>query len=147
MEKRRATIIATCAMIILLLAFTGVAVHLSMVSDNKAKNAPPKNNPSENDHGGSSSGGKPESPQSNDNSGNQQTLVAVGPEPPKPPCKCSFKGEHQQSHFNPFDPNVFSTKDVSNEQVDATLTSSHSREDNSSTGFNELHARKRQDIS
>ena len=147
MEKGRATIIATCAIIILLLAFTGVAVHLSIVSDNKAKNVPPKNIPSEHDHGGSPSGDKPESPQSNDNSGNQQTLVVVQPEPSKPPCKCPFKGDHQQSHFNPSDSNVFLAKDISNEQVDATLTSSHSKEDDSSTDFNELHARKRQDIS
>ena len=90
MERKRATILATCAIIILLLVFTGVAVHLSVVSNDKAKNAPVKNNPSENAHEGSPSGDKSVNQQPNDSSDNQQTLV-VEPEPPEPPCKGPFK--------------------------------------------------------
>jgi hypothetical protein len=144
MEKKRAAILATCAIIILLLAFTGVAVHLSMISDNKAKNVPVKNNPNENDLGGSPSGDKAETTQPNDNNGNQQTLVVVEPEPP---CKCPFKRGQQQSHVNPPDSSVLLVSDISNEQMNAIPTLDPSTYNNSSIDFNELRTRKWQDIS
>jgi hypothetical protein len=143
MEKRRAAVLATCAIIISLLAFTGVAVHLSMVSNKNTKNTPTKNNPSENGHGGSPSGGTFESPQSSDGSNNQQTLVVVKPEPPKLPCKCPFKREQQHTHSSDSsDSNVFLVNDITNGQANAIPACSNLRKDHASIGVNELHARK-----
>lgn len=129
MVQGRIAIIATCAIIILLLVFTGVAVHLSMVNKDKAKNVPTKDNSSGNDRG--------ESPPAEGNKDQQPTPIVVEP---KPPCKCPHMPvQDHHSHVNSLDPVSLLLEDELGDTVSASTPPI-------GTELNVLQTRKRQEI-